>query len=76
MDFDLITKRITSRALIESRTDDSERTIKTRFSKYNLETKPVLNYYNKQYSSIYHIIDGNQEIEKINFLLLRLLKKS
>ena len=76
MDFDLITKRITSRALIESRTDDSERTIKTRFSKYNQETKPVLNYYNKQYSSIYHIVDGNQEIEKINFLLLRLLKKS
>jgi len=76
MDFDLITKRITGRALIESRTDDSERAIKTRFSKYNQETKPVLNYYNKQYSSIYHIVDGNQEIEKINFLLLRLLKKS
>ena len=76
IDFDLIVKRITSRALIESRTDDSERTIKIRFSKYNQETKPVLNYYNKQYSSIYHIIDGNQEIEKINFLLLRLLKKS
>ena len=73
MDFDLITKRITGRALIESRTDDSERAIKTRFSKYNQETKPVLNYYNKQYSSIYHIVDGNQEIEKINFLLLLML---
>ena len=75
MDFDLITKRITSRALIESRTDDSERTIKTRFSKYNQETKPVLNYYNKQYSSIYHIIDGNQEIEKIKLFTIEIIKK-
>ena len=75
MDFDLITKRITSRALIESRTDDSERTIKTRFSKYNQETKPVLNYYNKQYNSIYHTIDGNQEIEKIKLFTIEIIKK-
>ena len=70
-----IIKRITKRALIENRTDDSEETIETRLNKYNQETKPVLDYYNKQHSSIYHIIDGNQEIEKINFLLLRLLEK-
>ncbi len=76
IDFDLITKRITSRALIESRTDDTAETIKIRLSKYIKDTKPVLDYYNKHYNSIYHIIDGNQEIDKINFLLLRLLKKS
>ena len=71
-----IIKRITKRALIEGRTDDSEETIKTRLEKYKQETRPVLDYYNKQYSLIYHTIDGNQGIEKINFLLLGLLEKS
>ena len=75
IDFFSIDKRITRRALIEGRTDDSKETIKTRLDRYSLETKPVLDYYKKHCSSIYHIIDGNLEIEKINNLLLRLLKK-
>jgi len=75
LDFDSIVKRITNRALNEDRTDDSAETIKTRLDKYTHETKPVLDYYQKQYDSIYHTIDGNQEIKKINFFLLRLLKK-
>ena len=75
IDHDSMIKRITNRALVEKRDDDSEKTIKTRLDEYNQETKPVLNYFKKQYSSIYHIIDGNQEIGKINSLLLRLLKK-
>ena len=75
IDFDSINKRITNRALIENRTDDSEETIKTRFSKYFQETKPVLDYYKKRFNAIYHTIDGNQKINKINLLLLSLLKK-
>ena len=75
IDDDSIIERITDRALTESRGDDSEETIKTRLVKYYQETKPVLDYYKKKYNSIYHIIDGKQEIEKLNYLLLKLLKK-
>ena len=75
INYDSMIKRITKRSLVEKRNDDSKKTIKIRLDEYNQETKPVLNYFKKQYSSIYHIIDGNQEIGKINFLLLRLLKK-
>ena len=71
-----IIKRITNRALIESRKDDSEKIIKNRLNEYNFETGPVLNYYKKRHNSIYHMIDGNQEIGKINSLLLKLLKKN
>ena len=29
-----------------------------------------------KYSSIYHIMDGKQKIEKLNYLLLKILKKA
>tara|TARA_B100001123_G_scaffold406481_1_gene497783 strand:- start:1035 stop:1604 length:570 start_codon:yes stop_codon:yes gene_type:complete len=70
-----IINRITSRFLTESRADDSEKIISTRIDEYNKETRPVLEYYKKQYSSIYHIVNGDQEIDKINSILLRILKK-
>ena len=73
IDDDSIIKRITGRSLVESRADDSQETIKTRLAKYNQETKPVLDHYKKEYSPIYHIIDGKQEIEKLNSLLLKSL---
>ena len=44
-----IIERITNRALVESRVDDSEKTIKTRLRKYNLETKPVIDHYKKHH---------------------------
>ena len=47
IDEDSIIKRITGRALTESRLDDSKETIKTRIAKYLQETKPVLDYYKK-----------------------------
>ena len=75
IDDDSIIKRITGRALVESRVDDSQETIKHRLAKYSQETKLVLNHYKKEYSLIYHIIDGKQEMEKISSLLLKLLNK-
>ena len=75
IDDDSIIERITSRALTESRSDDSKEAIKTRLKKYYEETKPVLDYYQNKYSSIYHKIDGKQEIAKLNNLLLKLLIK-
>ena len=71
-----IIERITNRALVESRVDDSEKTIKTRLRKYNLETKPVIDHYKKHHGSIYYTIDGTQEIEQINSLLLKILKNN
>ena len=70
-----IIERIISRALTENRSDDSKEAIKTRLEKYYEETKPVLDYYQNKYSSIYHKIDGKQEIAKLNNLLLKLLIK-
>ena len=75
IDLESIVNRITNRALLEDRSDDSRQAIETRLEKYTKETKPVLDHYKKQYNSIYHTIDGNQEAKKINSLLLRLLKK-
>tara|TARA_B100001123_G_C15180969_1_gene975335 strand:- start:249 stop:821 length:573 start_codon:yes stop_codon:yes gene_type:complete len=75
LDHRIIIDRIKNRALIESRADDSQKTIKIRLEKYLHETKPVLELYKKQYKSIYFTIDGKQDIEKINSLLLSLLKK-
>lgn len=70
-----IISRITSRFLTENRTDDSEKIISTRIEEYNKETRPVLEYYKKQYSSIYHTVNGDQEIDKINSILLKILRK-
>ena len=75
IDTNLIIERIINRSIVEKRTDDSEEVIKTRLEKYNEETKPILDLYKKHYNSIYHTIDSNQEIEKINSLLLILLEK-
>ena len=75
IDDDSIIERIISRALTESRSDDSKEAIKTRLEKYYGETRPVLDYYQKKYSSIYHKIDGKQEIAKLNNLLIKLLIK-
>ena len=75
IDDNSIIERIISRALTESRSDDSKEAIKTRLEKYYEETRPVLDYYQKKYSSIYHKIEGKQEIAKLNNLLLKLLIK-
>ena len=55
IDDDSIIKRITSRALVEDRVDDSEEAMKARLRKYNKETMPVLDHYKKHYRSIYHL---------------------
>ena len=75
IDDDSIIERITDRALVESRSDDSQKTIRTRLAKYNQETRPVLDHYKKEYSSIYHIIDAKQEIAKLNSLIIKIIEK-
>ena len=72
---DDIIKRITNRAKVEKRKDDNVNINKTRLDKYYLQTKPVIEHYKKLYDSAYHIVEGNQEIQQINKLLLNYLKK-
>ena len=65
VDSDIIIGRIKSRSSIENREDDTDEVIKNRISKYLNETKPLSDYYNYHFPSIYHVINGNQVIEKI-----------
>ena len=71
----IIIDRIKSRANIENRQDDKDDIIKNRISKYYLETKPLSNYYSKNYPDNYNIITGNQEIEMIHQDILKIVKK-
>ena len=71
-----IIQRIKSRSSIEKRKDDNQVIIKTRISKYIEETRPLSEYYKTNYSSDYHIVDGNREIEEINADILKFFKNA
>tara|TARA_Y100000590_G_C15294938_1_gene854008 strand:+ start:107 stop:679 length:573 start_codon:yes stop_codon:yes gene_type:complete len=75
IDNQIISKRISKRAIEEGRNDDNIEIIQNRLNEYKEETLPVLAYYEKEYKSIYLKIEGSQEITKINSLLLDFLKK-
>ena len=75
IDDQTIINRIIRRAATENRGDDSDAIIKTRLLKYYQETKPVSEFYKTEFNSIYHLVDGNQEITKLNIEILKLVKK-
>ena len=60
---DTIIKRIEKRKILEKRSDDDLETILKRYDTYMKTTKPVLDFYSK--NSIFHEIDGGQEISEI-----------
>ena len=70
----IIAKRIISRFKTENRRDDTESVIKTRISRYLLETKPLSDFYKTKYPSDYLVINGNQEIEKVASDIIKILK--
>ncbi len=70
-----IIKRIKARSIIENREDDSEDVIRTRVVNYYNETKPLSYFYKSEFASAYRIINGNQEIQKLNTEILKILKK-
>jgi len=69
-----IVKRLKSRSKKENRQDDKEEVIKTRISRYLLETKPLSDFFKSKYPSDYLIINGNHEIEKITEDIVEILK--
>ncbi len=70
-----IIERIKSRSQIENRNDDNVEVIKTRINRYYRDTKPLSDFYKKQYMSQYVALDGNKEIQEINSEILKILKK-
>ena len=72
---DTIIKRIKSRSNIENREDDKDEIIQNRISKYNKETEPLSEFYKQEYKLNYLEINGDQEIEKIQEDILKMLKK-
>ena len=65
VDSEVVISRMKSRSRIENRKDDKEEVIKKRILKYLKETQPLSDYYRHNFSSNYYVIDGNQEIKKI-----------
>ena len=54
------------------RADDSEKTMKSRLSVYEAQTKPLIEYYQK--SGIYTEVDGRQAIDKVFADVVKSLK--
>lgn len=75
VDENIIVERIKSRSNIEKRKDDEGDKIKIRIFKYIEETKPLSDYYRLKFQNNYHQINGDQEIEKIQSDILKILKK-
>ena len=67
-----IIKRIEKRKVLENRSDDDANTILKRYDTYMEITKPVLDYYSKNYN--FHEVDGSMEINDIYQKIEEILK--
>ena len=76
IDKETIKKRLKLRSLKENRKDDNDQVIATRIEKYFNETKPLSDLYKTKYSSAYEPINGDQEIDKLNAELIKIIKKT
>ena len=72
VDKNSIIKRIEKRKVLEKRSDDDANTILKRYDTYMEVTKPVLDYYSKNYN--FHEVDGSMEIEDISQKIEEILK--
>ena len=72
VDKDSIIKRIEKRKVLEKRSDDDANTILKRYDTYMEVTKPILDYYSKNYN--FHEVDGSMEIEDISQKIEEILK--
>ena len=72
VDKDSIIKRIEKRKVLEKRSDDDANTILKRYDTYMEVTKPVLDYYSKNYN--FHEVDGSMKIEGISQKIEEILK--
>ena len=70
----MIVERISHRAAIEGRTDDSDVTIiKSRIDTYHNQTEPLIDYYKK--AGLYNEVDGIGTIEEVRDRIFELVDK-
>ena len=74
IDFNLLKQRILKRSEEEARDDDNLNILQIRYNAYLNDTKPVTEYYFKNYSNIFHEIHGNDEINEITSKIKKILK--
>ena len=76
LNFETLKNRILKRSSEEGREDDNINVIETRYNEYLNSTQKVSNFYKENYSSIFHEIDGSQQIQEITKKIEDILKKS
>ena len=74
INFNVLKERILMRSKEEGRDDDNLDAIETRYNTYINDTKPVTDYYCKNYSDIFYEIQGNDEIDEITYKIKKILK--
>ena len=76
LNFKTLKERILKRSSEESRDDDNIDVIETRYNEYLNSTEKVSNFYRENKPSIFHEIDGSQQIQEITEKIKEILKKS
>ena len=76
LNFETLRDRILIRSSEERREDDNIEVIKTRYNEYLNSTQKVSNFYKENYLSIFHEIDGSQQIQEITQEIKQILEKS
>ena len=76
INFETLKNRILKRSSEEGREDDNIDVIETRYNEYLNSTQKVSNFYNKNYPTIFHEIDGSLQIQQITENIKQILKKS
>ena len=76
INFETLKNRILKRSSEEGREDDNIDVIETRYNEYLNSTQKVSNFYNKEYPTIFHEIDGSLQIQQITENIKQILKKS
>ena len=74
LQFELLKKRILKRSKEEGRDDDNIEALEIRYNAYLETTKKVSDEYKKNFTNIFHDIDGDQEIEQITSKIRKILK--
>jgi adenylate kinase len=74
VDREELVRRLTQRAQIEGRADDTEETIRNRMRVYEEQTKPVLDYYEQR--GLVVNVDGQQSIEAVQQALRQVIEQA
>jgi adenylate kinase len=71
---DVLVERLLKRAILEGRADDNEETIRTRMQVYEVQTKPLLDYYGEK--GLVVPVDGQQAIDEVQEDLVKVIDEA